>query len=96
MVVTSLAGTCYYTWGYGDGQTVGCILTRMRIVTDRTGLEPGYRTGFARGILATLLLARLGLGYLWMLCEEKHQTWHDKLCSTVAIIDDGTPGEFFG
>jgi uncharacterized RDD family membrane protein YckC len=85
----------YYIWGYGDGQTVGCMLTGMRIVTDRTGVEPGYRLGLARWLFANISAVPFAAGYFWMLFDNKHQTWHDKACGTVVIINDGLRDPFW-
>jgi uncharacterized RDD family membrane protein YckC len=27
------------------------------------------------------------LGYLWMLWDDKNQTWHDKVVNSVVIVD---------
>ena len=85
----------YFIWGYGDGQTVGCIITGIRIVADRTGVEPGYRLGIWRSICESVSILTFGCGYLWSFFDSKHQTWHDKLAGTVVIIDDGMPDEFW-
>ena len=85
----------YYIWGYGDGQTVGCMITGMRIVMDRTGVEPGYRLGLARLLFSIVSALPFAAGYFWMLFDNKHQTWHDKACGTVVIIDDGQQDPFW-
>jgi uncharacterized RDD family membrane protein YckC len=85
----------YFIWGYGDGQTVGCILTGMRIVSDRNGVEPGYRLGLFRWLCESVSLLSFGFGYLWSFFDSKHQTWHDKLAGTVVIIDDAEPDPFW-
>lgn len=95
LLVFIAINAAYWAWGFGDGQTLGCMLTGMRIVTDRTGLEPGYRKGLARWVGSLISAAVFGFGYLWMLVDHKHQTWHDKLAGTVVIIDDGEPGPFW-
>lgn len=44
-LIDLLIGLGYYTWGFGSGQTVGCRLTKLRIIDVNSGAPPGYATG---------------------------------------------------
>ena len=66
------------------GQTIGMALMGVRVVT----IE-GKRLGPFRALLRTLCyavsLAPLGLGYLWVLGEDRRKAWHDKVAHTYVL-----------
>jgi uncharacterized RDD family membrane protein YckC len=67
-----------------SGQTVGKQITGVII------LEPdGHILNLQRSImrmLATIVsILPLGLGFLWAIWDEKHETWHDKISKTTAF-----------
>ena len=45
----------YYTWGWGSGQTVGCMVMNMRLADQDTGSAPGYAKGLIRAIVVLVL-----------------------------------------
>jgi uncharacterized RDD family membrane protein YckC len=78
----------YFTWGWGSGQTVGCMVLNMRMIDQSTGAAPGYVKGLIRFIIVEILglTVILGLiGNLWMLWDAKKQTWQDKVAGTLVV-----------
>ena len=71
-------------WGR-KGATLGKMAMGIRIVrTD--GSDISYGTAFLRYIgYQVVSPALLCLGFLWMLWDDKEQTWHDKIASTCVI-----------
>ena len=77
------------------GQTLGNAVMGIRVV--RTN---GRRVGFLRGLVRSIgyLLAfiPLGLGFLWVLGDDRRQGWHDKLAGTYVIYAwEARPNERF-
>jgi predicted Zn finger-like uncharacterized protein len=70
-------------WGY-KGATLGKMALKIKIV--RTGgSDISYGTASLRYIGTIISGMLFGLGYLWMLWDDKNQTWHDKIASTYVI-----------
>ena len=77
-------GYSYYFWTT-SGQTPGKMVMGLKVVNAENGalLEPSaallrYVGYFVSGIA-------LGLGYLWVLWDPKHDAWHDKIAKTKVI-----------
>lgn len=87
-LLTTLIGVAYYALleGGARGQTVGKMALGIRVV-DANTFQPGI--GIGRGVgryFARILSAiPLGLGYFWMLWDNRKQTWHDKLVSSLVV-----------
>jgi len=67
------------------GQTLGKMAAGVKIVRDGSPAPIGY--GLATGRLFATFLSWIpcGLGYFWPLWDDKNQTFHDKIASTVAV-----------
>jgi len=83
-----IIGIIYYVWGWGTGQTVGCMALKMRLVDKNTGAVPGYSKAAIRYIVFYILgltgiLALIG--DLWMLWDANKQTWQDKVAGTLVV-----------
>jgi predicted Zn finger-like uncharacterized protein len=70
-------------WGY-KGATFGKMATKVKIV-NTDGSNISYGTAFLRFIGTIISGIPFSLGYLWMLWDDKSQTWHDKIASTCVI-----------
>lgn len=70
-------------WGY-KGATLGKMALKIKIVTTG-GSDISYGSAFLRYIGTIISGIPLCLGYLWMLWDDKKQTWHDKIASTCVI-----------
>jgi len=66
------------------GQTVGKAIMGLRVVTN-DGKRMGVRRSFIRAVCYTLSLAPLGLGFLWVLGEDRRRAWHDKIAHTYVL-----------
>ncbi|MBI2366187.1 MAG: RDD family protein [Deltaproteobacteria bacterium] len=76
--------TVYFVLFHGmEGKTIGKWLLGLKVV----GAEQGaitYRRAFLRW-LATVGLAPLALGFLWVLWSREKRAWHDYLAGTWVI-----------
>jgi uncharacterized RDD family membrane protein YckC len=66
------------------GQTVGKAIMGLRVVTT-DGRRMGVRRSFIRTLAYTLSLMPLGLGFLWVLGEDRRKAWHDKIAHTYVL-----------
>jgi uncharacterized RDD family membrane protein YckC len=83
-----IAGVAYFgaLEGGASGQTLGKQACGIRVVDATTG-QPGIGVGRAIGRyfarwLSTIVIF---LGYFWMLWDDRKQTWHDKLVTSVVV-----------
>jgi len=67
-----------------NGQTIGKKVLGIRVVTTSGG-KLDLLKSFIRAISKILSAIALCLGYLWMLWDEKSQTWHDKIADTFVV-----------
>ena len=66
-----------------NGQTIGKKVMGLKVVTT-SGKKPDWVKALIRS-LSRALSGILLLGYLWMLWDEKSQTWHDKIADTYVV-----------
>lgn len=71
------------------GQTIGKRTLNIRVIREDTGqlLTGGQALGreaFAYFISGQVMY----LGYLWMLWDDRSQTWHDKVVSSIVVRTD--------
>jgi uncharacterized RDD family membrane protein YckC len=75
----------YYVFLFSTtGQTVGKAIMGLRVVTI-DGHRLGVKRSFIRALCYTLSLAPLGLGFLWVLGEDRRRAWHDKIAHTYEL-----------
>lgn len=68
------------------GQTWGRKIANVKVVRADNGQPPGLGKAIGRQLFAGFISANICyLGYLWMLWDEKKQTWHDKVAGTVVV-----------
>jgi uncharacterized RDD family membrane protein YckC len=87
-IASTVVGVLYYGLleGGPTGQTLGKRICSIRVVDATTGLPGiGYPRGIGRYFARWLSSIPLGLGYFWMLWDDKNQTWHDKLARTLVV-----------
>ncbi len=77
-------GYSYYFWTT-SGQTPGKMAMSLKVVSAETGglLEPSAALLRYVGYLVSSI--PIGLGYLWVLWDPKHDAWHDKIAKTKVI-----------
>jgi len=71
-------------WTHG-GQTLGMRAWRLKLVSVQGGTVTWSQTvrRFGGAILSA---AALGLGYLWVLIDPQHRSWHDRISGTRLIV----------
>ncbi len=67
-----------------DGYTIGKKIVGIHVVTT-SGRKVDVLQAFIRAISQILSSICFGLGYFWMLWDEKSQTWHDKIADTFVV-----------
>jgi uncharacterized RDD family membrane protein YckC len=74
----------YYFWTT-SGQTPGKMAMSLKVVSAETGglLEPSAALLRYVGYIVSSI--PIGLGFLWVLWDPKHDAWHDKIAKTKVI-----------
>ena len=67
-----------------SGQTFGKKITNV-IVLRPDGHILDWRTATLRTVSALFSALPFGLGFLWMLWDPQHRTWHDNIAKTAAF-----------
>jgi len=67
------------------GGTPGKLLLGIRVVDAQTREPLGAGRALGRGLACILSLLSLGLGYLWLVFDPRHQALHDKLAGTLVV-----------
>lgn len=68
------------------GDTWGRKAMGIRLLDIRTGSPIGGGRSFGRFLLASYVSSAICyLGFLWMLWDDRNQTWHDKIMNTVVV-----------
>ena len=67
-----------------NGQTIGKKIMGLKVVTTSGG-QLDWVKALIRAISKILSSIFLGLGYFWMLWDDKSQTWHDKIADTFVV-----------
>lgn len=71
-------------WIYKSA-TPGKMLVSAKIVDAKTGNQPTPLQCITRYLGYYVSMFALGLGFLWILWDDKKQGWHDKMAGTVVI-----------
>ena len=80
-----LFGMVYFVFFFSTtGQTVGKAIMGLRVVTT-DGTRMGVKRSFIRTLCYTLSWVPLGLGFLWVLGEDRRRAWHDKIAHTYVL-----------
>jgi uncharacterized RDD family membrane protein YckC len=84
-VMAFFAGPVYFIFFYSTtGQTIGMYIMGLRVVrTD--GKHMTLWGSVVRWFGIFLSALPLGLGFLWVLIDDRRQGWHDKLAHTCVI-----------
>ncbi len=72
-------------WLVAD-KTLGQALMGLRVVRTN-GHEITFRPALRRFLGYYLSFFSLGLGFLWVLVDDRRQGWHDKIADTVVVYD---------
>jgi uncharacterized RDD family membrane protein YckC len=69
----------------GTGQTPGKMAMGIRVVSAQTGDVIGMGEALLRYVGYIISGLALGLGFLWIIWDPKHEGWHDKIASTRVV-----------
>lgn len=90
----AIIGYCAWNVGYRQGVT-GSSLGKAALGFRVVGVASNQPIGFWRSVIRQLMhvldALTFGLGYLWPLWDRKHQTFADKLMSTVCVSERRSP-----
>lgn len=68
------------------GQTWGRRIVGIKVIGERDGEPIGFGRALGRQLFAGFISAQVFyLGYLWMLWDDKKQTWHDKVVGSIVV-----------
>ncbi len=68
------------------GQTWGRKIVGVKVVGEMSGQPIGVGKALGRQLFASFISGQIFyLGYLWMLWDDKQQTWHDKIVGSIVI-----------
>jgi uncharacterized RDD family membrane protein YckC len=93
-VLLGLVGLAFMVWLYvyyfrregRTGFTWGRKAMGIRVVDAGTGGPIGGGRAFGRYLFASFISGNICLlGYLWALWDPRHQTWHDKVATSVVV-----------
>ncbi len=68
------------------GQTWGRKIVGIKVIGETTGEPIGFGRALGRQAFASFISGQIFyLGYLWMLWDDKKQTWHDKVVGSIVV-----------
>jgi len=71
------------------GATLGKMALKIKVVSEETGENLTYGGAILREFVGKFVSSLvLGLGYFWMLWDDKKQTWHDKIGKSLVVKAD--------
>lgn len=75
----------YWTFMNGNGQTVGKMVMKTKVVDIQTGGSIGYTKGLIRGLVGYLQSLVFGLGWLSVPLDPEKRGFHDKAAGSRVI-----------
>jgi len=82
-----LATAAYFTYFFGNGQTPGMTMAKIKLCRTDGTYPIGYGRGFLRWIGMIISSVAIYLGFLWILVDKNKQGWHDKIADTYVIVE---------
>ena len=77
----------YFTYFFGNGQTLGMKVAKIKLCGTDGTYPIGYGKGFLRWIGMIISSLVIGLGFFWILIDENKQGWHDKIAGTYVVVE---------
>ena len=85
VVFAIILGPLYYVFFWSlTGQTLGQRVMGLRVVR-LNSRRMGIGVSLARWIGYQLCIFTLGIGFLWVLIDDRRMGWHDKLARTCVV-----------
>jgi uncharacterized RDD family membrane protein YckC len=75
----------YFTYFFGNGQTPGMKIMKIKLCGTDGTYPIGYARGFLRWVDMIISGLILDLGYFWILIDKDKQGWHDKIADTYVV-----------
>ncbi len=78
------------------GRTLGKWVAGISVVDDE-GNKPGVAVAIPREVVGRFVSTiTFGIGIIWVIFDDKHQGWHDKMAGTYVVVipNSGGPGLF--
>jgi len=70
------------------GQTWGRRIVGIKVIGETTGEPIGFGRALGRQLFAGVISSYVFyLGYLWMIWDDKNQTWHDKVVGSIVVTN---------
>ena len=87
LVLSTLISVPYYTYFFGNGQTPGMKMAKIKLCGTDGTYPIGYGKGLIRFIGMIISALVVWLGYLWILIDKNKQGWHDKIADTYVVLE---------
>lgn len=85
LIANTLMKACYFIYFHAEtGQTVGKKAFGLKVVQEN-GQLIGWPHAAGRYVGAFVSLLAFGLGYLWVVVDERKQGWHDKVAGSYVV-----------
>jgi len=86
-IIGILISLGYFTYFFGNGQTPGMKVMKIKLC----GTDGTYPIGYGKGVLRWIgmLISALVIyiGFLWILIDKDKQGWHDKIAATYVVVE---------
>jgi uncharacterized RDD family membrane protein YckC len=76
----------YFTYFFGNGQTPGMKVMKIKLCGTDGTYPIGYGKGFLRWIGMLISGLVIYIGFLWILIDKDKQGWHDKIADTYVVL----------
>ena len=91
--VTWLLAAAYFIYFHSSaaGQTPGNAVVGIRVARVEDGRPLTFGSATVRWAVSLLSSLVIFIGYLWMLFDDRKQTWHDKAAGSVVVKTSRSP-----
>lgn len=88
VLVYALIAVLYHTIGNGGGGTWGKGALGIRVRDADDDKTIGFWRALLRVVVSVVGANFFYIGWLWMIWDDKHQTWHDKAAGSIVVRND--------
>ncbi|RCV63474.1 putative membrane protein YckC, RDD family [Methanophagales archaeon] len=86
-IIVLLISIGYFTYFFGNGQTPGMKVMKIKLCGTDGTYPIGYGKGFVRWIGMLISALVIYIGFLWILIDKDKQGWHDKIADTYVVVE---------
>ncbi|MGB3459037.1 MAG: RDD family protein [Halobacteriota archaeon] len=87
IIIGLLISLGYFTYFFGNGQTPGMKVMKIKLCGTDGTYPIGYGKGFLRWIGMLISALVIYIGFLWILIDKDNQGWHDKIADTYVVLE---------